>query len=146
MNPVSQSILKRGSKAFSLVEMLAAVAIIGVISFLAIPNLVRMRSDSEKNLAIARCEALNMAMATFIQVRGQAQAVAEWAAIGNATTDAAQQSRYALIDEYIAFSEANLADYRPAGYYIVFNPALNPLKKVQLRLGTSAANGTVIPY
>jgi prepilin-type N-terminal cleavage/methylation domain-containing protein len=125
---------RRQSFGFSLVEMLAAVAIIGVISFLAIPNLVRMRSDSERNLAIARCEAVNMAMASFIQVRGTVQASSDWT---GATTN---QTKYALIDDYLAFAETNLTDYIPNGYSITFN-GIVPLRKVTLKQGT-----TVIVY
>jgi prepilin-type N-terminal cleavage/methylation domain-containing protein len=121
-------------RGFSLVEMLAAVAIIGVISFLALPNLVKMRGDSERNLAIARCESINMAMATYIQVRGRTQAVSDF----NGSSTA--QAKYALIAPYLAFSEANLTDYIPNGFSITFN-TIDPLKKVTLLQGT-----TVIPY
>jgi hypothetical protein len=51
--------------------MITAVGIIGIIIFLAIPNIVRVREDSERNLAIARAEALNMGMASFMQANGQ---------------------------------------------------------------------------
>jgi prepilin-type N-terminal cleavage/methylation domain-containing protein len=116
------------SRGFSLIEMLSAVAIIGVISFLAIPNLVKMRSDSERNLAIARAESINMAMATFIQARGRTQASTEWAAAGSA------QLKYERVAPYLSFSEANLTDYMPNGYSITFL-SIDPLRKVQLRQG-----------
>ncbi|WP_198141294.1 prepilin-type N-terminal cleavage/methylation domain-containing protein [Verrucomicrobium spinosum] len=116
--------------AFSLVEMLAAVAIIGIIAFLAIPNLIKMRSDSERNVAIARAEAINMGMATFIQVRGRTQAVSDWTA---ATTD---QAKYAKIAPYISFSETNLTDFVPNGYSITFR-TIDPLAKVTLKQGST---------
>ena len=121
-------------RAFSLVEMLAAVAIIGVISFLALPNLVKIRGDSERNLSIARCESINMAMATYIQVRGRVQAVTDFNAA------ATPQAKYALFAPYLSFSEANLTDYIPSGYSVTFN-TIDPLKKITLSQG-----GTVIPY
>lgn len=130
----SPSWSRRIRRAFSLVEMLASVAIIGVISFLALPNLVKMRSDSERNLAVARCEALNMAMATYIQVRGRVQAASDFAGASTA------QAKYALIASYLAFSETNLTDFIPSGYSVTFN-TIDPLKKVTLQQGT-----TVIPY
>lgn len=117
-------------RGFSLIEMLSAVAIIGVISFLAIPNLVKMRSDSERNLAVARAESLNMAMATFIQARGRTQANTDW----NAATTS--QTKYALVAPYLSFSETNLTDYIPNGYTVTFN-TLDPLKKVTLKVGTT---------
>ena len=45
-------------RGFSLVEMMACVSIIGIIAFMAIPSVTRMRGDSERNLAIARAEAV----------------------------------------------------------------------------------------
>ncbi len=119
----------RRSFAFSLVEMLASVAIIGTISFLAIPNLVKMRGDAERNIAIARAEAINMSMATLIQVRGRTQAVTDW---NGATTD---QAKYTLLNPYLAYAETNLTDYIPNGYTITFN-TLDPLRKVSLNQGT----------
>jgi prepilin-type N-terminal cleavage/methylation domain-containing protein len=115
---------------FSLVEMLAAVAIIGVVTFLAIPNLVRMRGDAERNVAIARAEAINMAMATLIQVRGRTTAAADWA---GASTD---QAKYTLLTPYLAYAETNLTDYVPGGYTVTFN-SLDPLRKVTLKVGTT---------
>ena len=47
-------------RGFSLIEALATVAIIGIITFLAIPNIVKMRSDGERNMAVARAEAFNL--------------------------------------------------------------------------------------
>jgi prepilin-type N-terminal cleavage/methylation domain-containing protein len=117
-------------RGFSLIEMLAAVAIIGVISFLAIPNIVKMRSDSERNMAIARAESINMAMATFIQARGRTQAETDWTAAGTA------QAKYALVAPYLSFSETNLTDYIPNGYTITFN-TIDPLKKVTLKQSTT---------
>ena len=124
----------RHQQGFSLVEMLAAVAIIGIISFLAIPNLVRMRSDSERNLAIARCEALNMAMATYIQVVGRTQA------ISNFNAASADQDKYALLSPYLAYAETELTDFMPNGYAVTFN-TIDPLVKVTL-----SSSGTTIPY
>jgi len=122
------------ARGFSLVEMLAAVAIIGVISFLALPNLIKMRTDAERNLAIARCESINMSMATYIQVRGRVQAASDFA--GSSTA----QAKYSLLTPYLAFSQANLTDYMPSGYSITFN-SIDPLQKVTLTQGT-----TVIAY
>lgn len=119
---------KRGG--FSLVEMLAAVAIIGVVTFLAIPNLVRMRGDAERNVAIARAEAINMAMATLIQVRGRTTAAADWAGAAN------DQAKYTLLTPYLAYAETNLTDYVPGGYTVTFN-TLDPLRKVTLTAGTT---------
>jgi hypothetical protein len=92
-----------------------------------------MRSDSERNLAIARAESINMAMATLIQARGRTQANTEWTAASTA------QLKYALVAPYLSFSETNLTDYMPNGYTITFQ-TLDPLRKVQLRQGTTIIN------
>jgi len=96
---------------FSLVEVLAAVAIIGVVTFMAIPNIVRLKLDGEENLARARGETLNMAMASYVQALGITTANSNWAGAGS------DQGRYTLIRSYIAFSPANLSNgFMPNGY------------------------------
>jgi prepilin-type N-terminal cleavage/methylation domain-containing protein len=134
MNPCVTTANSAPARGFSLVEMLAAVAIIGVISFLALPNLIKMRTDAERNLAIARCESINMSLATYIQVRGRVQAASDFA--GSSTA----QAKYSLLTPYLAFSQANLTDYMPSGYSVTFN-SIDPLQKVTLTQGT-----TVIAY
>jgi len=107
--------------AFSMVEVLAAVAIIGVITFLAIPNIIRVKQDGENNLARARAESLNMAIASFVQANGGAAAQTNWS--GNATSTA----RYALLAPYIAFAEPAFSNYMPNGYSISSWPTnINP--------------------
>lgn len=117
------SFLRRG---FSLVEMMACVSIIGIIAFMAIPSITRMRSDSERNLAISRAEALNLAQATFIQVRGRTQATLDWNAASGG------ESKYTLLKPYLSYAENTLSLYMPAGYSVTFNPALTTTTKMQL--------------
>ena len=112
--------------AFSLVEVLAAVALIGIITFLALPNIVRIKQDSEESLAIARAEAINLSMASYLQAHGQTSASAGWAA----ATDA--PSRYALLAPYLAFAPAAFTDYMPSGYGVTLPSTLLPLSKVPL--------------
>ncbi|MCP5558854.1 MAG: prepilin-type N-terminal cleavage/methylation domain-containing protein [Verrucomicrobiaceae bacterium] len=114
--------------AFSLVEMLAAVAIIGVISFMAIPSITRMRGDSERNVAITRAEALNLAQVSFMQVKGRSDAQLLWQQAGNNV-----QARYNLLKPYIAFAEDNLLNgYFPSGYQVQFNSNITSLSKTVL--------------
>ncbi len=60
---------KKG-EGFSFVEVLAAIAIIGIITFWPFRTLVRIKQDGEDNLAIARAEALNLAIASYVQAKG----------------------------------------------------------------------------
>lgn len=100
--------------AFSLVEVLAAVAIIGVITFLAIPNIVRVKQDSEDNLARARADALNVAVAAYFQAVGRNVALSNWTSTDN-------NGRYNLITPYLAYAPGALTNYMPSGYSIVFS-------------------------
>lgn len=111
---------------FSLVEVLAAIAIIGIITFLAIPNIVRVKEDGEESLAVARVEALNMSMASYVQANGATSANTAWSA---ATDD---QARYVLLTPYMAFAPNTLATYMPSGYTASFSSTLVPLTKATL--------------
>ena len=117
----------RRRAGFSLVELLAAVTIIGVIAFMAIPSVSRMREDSERNLAIARVESLNTSMATFIQVNGRTNAETAWLAAG--TND---EAKYTLLRPYLAFAETTLARFMPEGYVARFQGSILTLTKTRL--------------
>jgi len=99
--------------AFSMVEVLAALAIIGIIIFLALPNIVQVKSDGEQSLAIARAESLNMAMASYVQAVGSTQAETNWDASAD---DSARYANY--LSPYLAFAPSTLANYLPAGYSV----------------------------
>ena len=122
------------SRGFSLVEMMACVSIIGIIAFMAIPSVTRMRGDSERNLAIARAESLNLAQASYIQVRGRTQAALEWAAAS--TPD----SKYQLLRSYLSFAEPTLSLYVPSGYTVAFPPLITSMTKVSLTSPTGVIN------
>ncbi len=113
-------------RGFSLVEMMACVSIIGIIAFMAIPSVTRMRGDSERNLAIARAESLNLAQASYIQVRGRTQAALDWAAASSS------DSKYTLLRPYLSFAETTLSTYMPSGYSVTFPPSITSMTKVAL--------------
>jgi prepilin-type N-terminal cleavage/methylation domain-containing protein len=107
--------------AFSLVEVLAAITIIGIITFLAVPNIVRVKQDAEENLARARAETLNMAISAYVQALGTNTAQSNWAAAAN------DDAQYVLIRPYIAFAETNRALFTPSGYTNDLPSTISPL-------------------
>lgn len=123
-------------RAFSLVEVLAAVGIIGIIAFLAIPNIIAIKQDSERNLAISRAEAVNMAIVSYIQTNGRENVAPGWAAMNN-------QQRYAVLIPYLSFAPAQISDYTPGGYTITLPGNLNALTKSVL---TDTGSGQPVSY
>jgi prepilin-type N-terminal cleavage/methylation domain-containing protein len=114
-------------RAFSLVEVLAAVAIIGIITYLAIPNILRIKDDSERSLATSRVEALNLAMASFVQARGRTAANSAW------TAAAQPQDKYELLRPYLSFAPALLTEYMIGGFSVTFPATLTtPLTSATL--------------
>lgn len=128
--------INRRRWGFSMVEMIACVSIIGIVAFLAIPSVTRMRGDSERNLAISRAESLNLAQATMVQVRGRSQAATDW---NGASTG---EAKYTLLKPYLAYSEATLALFMPEGYTITFSAEITKMTKNVLR----DPNNSVILY
>lgn len=110
------------TKAFSLVEVLAAVGIIGIIAFLAIPNIVAIKRDSERNLAVSRAEALNMSVASYIQSNGKDSVATAWSSMTN-------DQRYTELIPYLSFAPNTIAEFQPAGYTITLPTNLNSLQK-----------------
>ena len=122
-------------RAFSLVEVLAAVSIIGVITFLALPNIIAVKQDSETNLAIARAEAINMSMVNYIQAYGRDNAKTTW-------TGKTNQQRYELLAAYLAFAPADFPDYMPTDYSVALPGTLGSISKVTL----TGPGGVTITY
>ena len=106
--------MKLNSRAFSLVEVLAAVAIIGIIVFLALPNVIQAKLDSEEQMVITRAENLNISISAYITANGRSNAGTNWAATSTATD--VNAAKYALVKGYMAYAPINLTDYQPSGY------------------------------
>jgi prepilin-type N-terminal cleavage/methylation domain-containing protein len=91
---------------FSLLELLIVVAVLGTLATIIIPSVSGAREAAQRQRAIARAEALNLA-----QVRlklASPSATADWAAAGSDT------ARYLLLAPHLSFAPATLTDYNDA--------------------------------
>jgi prepilin-type N-terminal cleavage/methylation domain-containing protein len=128
---------RRHSSGFSLVEVLAAITIIGVVIFLAIPNIVQIRRDAEESLAKSRAEALNVAVAAYFQSVGPEQAQAWW------TSNSDTSTRYSRITPYLAFAPATYSGYMPKDYFINFSSEDPHRVKATLTFSNALTNRTI---
>ena len=119
---------------FSLVEVLAAVAIIGIVTFLAIPNIIQVKQDSEDNLVRAKANTLNLAIASYIQAVGPTAAQTNW----SNRTDAYRYTNCLI--PYIAFPESNFAAFTPGGYSFTLPTTIFPLTSKTLITNTNTSN------
>lgn len=103
-------------RGFSLVEVLAAIAVIGIITFMAIPNIVKVKEDSEDSLALSRAASLNMAMASYLKDQG--------AAANDSWNGANAETCYSVLTPYLAFAPSDFEDYQPLGYTFTFPSTL----------------------
>jgi len=126
---MKKKVTMKNFSAFSLVELLIVIVVLGVVLYFAFPNIVQMRSDSEANLARARAEMLNLAVAAYFQAVGD-----RTAAKANWTAKASDEARYTdLLKPYIAFPTASLAAFMPStDYTVVFHPTDPLVNKAQL--------------
>jgi prepilin-type N-terminal cleavage/methylation domain-containing protein len=124
-------------RGFSLVEVLAAVAIIGILVFIAIPNVVQSRRDAEEHFAIGRAEALNSSISQFIQANGRANAGVAWSGKTSA-------ERYGLVKGYLAYAPVDLATYQPNGY--TYTLPSSPDARVAITRDNGTATPDVINY
>lgn len=119
-----------------MVEILTATVLLGILSFVAIPNIVNMKTDAEDNLAISRAEAVNMGMAAYVQAQGRSAAATNWAAANAA-------ARFTLIKPYLAFSPTTISAYSPEGFEIELPTTLTPLTKATLWRGAKSDNDAI---
>jgi len=125
------------SAGFSLVEILVVLAVVGVLLFFAFPNIVQVKSDSERELAKARAEALNMAAAAYAQAKGTNFIATNW-------PSRSDEQRYLDIIDYIAFPATNLSSFLPSADYTIEFDDSQPHKRKAKLYGPGSTNE--IPY
>ena len=85
-------------------------------------------------MAISRAEALNMAIASYVQSKGRTQAIADWSGFST------EAQRYAALSPYLAFAPDAFSDFQPGGFTIDIPDDLTKLTKSGLKEGTSTVN------
>ena len=71
---------------------------------------------------VARAEALNMAMATYVQNQGSlAGARTAWASLGS------EDARFNALRPFLSFAETNRSQFLPSGYSVAFPAGTNLL-------------------
>jgi len=127
--------------AFSLVELLVVLAVTGILLFFAFPNIVQIKSDSERELAKARAEALNLAATAYFQALGPEAAREEWA-------DASSpEEHYGLLRPYLAFPATTLSNFLPSADYSISFDSTAPHKVKATLMGPLMGGAiTNIPY
>jgi hypothetical protein len=90
------------------------------------------KAEQTRHLAIARAEAVNMAIVCFVQAKGRKNAADLWA------TARTQEKRYAYLGPYLAFAPTEMSQYMPEGYALVLPSRLRKIGKVLLMEGRLA--------
>lgn len=122
----------RQQKAFTLIEVLVAVAVIGILLFMALPNSAKVKSTAEDNSMKMRAMAMTTAKIEFVRDAGITTAASAWT---NAPTN---QAKYDLLRAYIQYAPATLQDYSTLGYSI--DPGATVNDPVILYRGTDPIN------
>jgi len=98
--------------AFTLIEVLVVLAVLGLALLFVQPNAARARSEAETALMRQRAALLEAAVAQYEGVVGEEAAAAAWAGA------ASHEARYALVRGFLAWPPPNLAAYQVTGFTV----------------------------
>jgi type IV pilus assembly protein PilA len=92
----------RNQKGFSLIELLLVVAVILIISAIAVPNFLRSRLRANEASAVASLRVINIAAATYSITYPDLGFPAQLTALGGANPCSASSTQSCLIDDALA--------------------------------------------
>lgn len=111
--------------AFTLIEVLVVLAVLGLALLFVQPNAARARGEAEVALMRQRASLLEGAIAQYEAAVGAEAAATAWAAAGT------HEARYALVRGFLAWPPPTLADYRVRGFTILMGAT--PTDRVTVR-------------
>lgn len=119
------------STAFSLLELIVVLVILGIVAAIGIPNINQARESAETEDMRSRAIALQNAKSAFITAVGEEQATTSW---NNQTDDMGRYNnllRPYLPPTYPTATNNNLSPLFPASYEVRLNllPAVVTLRK-----------------
>lgn len=103
----------RSNKGFTLLEIVVAVFLVGILATLAVRNLSAAKSSSEEQSMRQKAVELNNYMGEYITSQSVRRAVTKWSGKSN-------DERYQLLRPFMQFSNETLDKYVLDGYSVTF--------------------------
>jgi prepilin-type N-terminal cleavage/methylation domain-containing protein len=114
--------MKKGSRGFSLIELLIVVAIILIIAAIAIPNLLRSRIAANQASAVGSLRTLNTAEITYATTYNTGY-TAYLGYLGPPASGNPVATAAGLIDSVLSGGSSTATTASKSGYQFVYTPA-----------------------